>query len=254
MILLLGGTSETRPIATAIAESGTRVTVSTATDNPLDVGVHPLIIKRSGRLDEHGLRRLIREQGIRLLLDATHPFAEIVHTTAQKASAAESIPYLRFERSRTEFHYEKAVWADGHTVAAQKAFSFGRPVFLMTGSRNLTPYMECSKDSGIEFVVRVLPHPESEEACKRAGVPQRNVIAARGPFSAEDNLEIIRRFNIGTIVTKDSGAEGGLAGKVEAARQSSCHLVIIQRPSPALENVFHSVDAVVATALKMARG
>lgn len=41
MILLLGGTSDTAPIARGLAAVGLPVLVSTATDIDLDVGVHP---------------------------------------------------------------------------------------------------------------------------------------------------------------------------------------------------------------------
>ncbi len=52
MILLLGGTSEARPIAARLTQSGRRVLISQATDVPLEIDGDPnLEIRRpAGRL------------------------------------------------------------------------------------------------------------------------------------------------------------------------------------------------------------
>ena len=52
MILLIGGTSETAPLASGLAGVGYEVLVSTATDSRLNVGDHPRISRRAGRLDK----------------------------------------------------------------------------------------------------------------------------------------------------------------------------------------------------------
>jgi precorrin-6A/cobalt-precorrin-6A reductase len=80
-------------------------------------------------------------------------------------------------------------------------------------------------------VARVLPHGESLEACRKAGIPADSVIAGRGPFSVEENREAIRRFSIGVLVTKDSGNAGGVREKLEAARLERCRVVIVRRPA-----------------------
>ena len=77
----------------------------------------------------------------------------------------------------------------------------------------------------------MLPAAESIEACLRIGIPQRNIIAAWGPFSRELNLAFMNQFDIGMLVTKESGKEGGFEEKAEAARIRGCRLVIIRRPS-----------------------
>ena len=75
MILLLGGTSETVAIASALADAGFNVLVSTATDVPLNVGDHPNISRRSGRLDPDQMAQLANQQGVIAIVDASHPYA-----------------------------------------------------------------------------------------------------------------------------------------------------------------------------------
>lgn len=254
MILLLGGTSETAPIAGELLRRGCRVLVSMATDNPLEIPPHPEMERRSGRLDAEGLLNLIRLNGVRLLFDATHPYASAVHETARTAADRAEVPYIRFERGGAAIDYQKAVRTENHETAAEYAFSFGSPVLLMTGSRNLAPYVKKSKETGIPLVARVLPHPESVEACKKSGLSPENVIFGRGPFSVEENLAAIRKFKIGVIVTKESGGSGGVAEKIEAARQASCHVVIVERPPSSAQNLFHGMDDAVNAALKALKG
>ncbi len=98
MILLIGGTSETAPLASGLAAAGHEVLVSTATGVPLAIGDHPGISRREGRLDEEGMVALGREKGIRAIVDAAHPYAVAVHAAAQKAAQRLGIPCLVFRR------------------------------------------------------------------------------------------------------------------------------------------------------------
>lgn len=246
MILLLGGTSETIGIAMALAEAGWRTLVSTATDNELDTGNHLLIQRRAGRLGRDAMADLARDIGAKVIVDATHPYAVEAKVTAVAVSADTGIPYISFMRPGIRYDYERIHFAREHEEAAVLAFSLGRPVLLTTGSRNLLPYARERGRTGIRIVARVLPHPESYLACQVAGLNDDEVITGRGPFSVEDNVEVIRRYGIGAIVTKESGAAGGVPEKVEAARREGIHVVMVDRPDPPASDVCANVDELVA--------
>ncbi len=121
-------------------------------------------------------------------------------------------------------------FAADHAEAAEMAFALGRPVLITTGSRNLTPYAEAARRTGVPLAVRVLDAPESLAACREAGIAEDRIIAGRGPFSVEDNLAAIQRFSIGVIVTKESGRAGGLDAKLTAAHQANCQVIVLSRP------------------------
>lgn len=233
MILLLGGASETAPLCAALVESGRQVLVSTATDAPLALPSHPLVERRSGRLDATAMAGLLRSAGAKALVDATHPYAAEAQANACAAARAAGVPYLRWQRSDTDASLTgEVVWAGNHEEAARAAFAYGRTVLLMTGSRNLEPYARQARSTGLPLYARVLPLAESLAACRAAGLTEAAVIAARGPFSVDQNQEAIRATGAGVIVSKDGGAEGGVPAKLEAARLEGCRVVVVRRPSP----------------------
>jgi precorrin-6A/cobalt-precorrin-6A reductase len=230
MILLLGGTSESVFLASCLAEQGYPVLVSTATDIPLDIKNHPLISRRQGELEEADFIDLIRSRGIRAIVDATHPYAQKVSTLARKAAGAAAVPYFLWERPAIIPGDENFLFAGDHEEGARLAFSFSKPVLLTTGSRNLEPYVEMSRQNRVPLWVRVLPHPESIAACLKKGIPEDHILFGRGPFSVEENRRVIKKYSIGVLVTKDSGLSGGVLEKLEAAEQENCRVVVIKRP------------------------
>jgi precorrin-6A/cobalt-precorrin-6A reductase len=250
MILLLGGTSETALLAQSLTSAGYGVLVSTATDIPLAIGTHPGIQRRAGSLDENGLRAIIETREIRAIVDATHPYAVQVRKMARQVAERMKIPYLSYIRPTAIQESESIFYAINHEEAAGVACSFGRPILLTIGSKNLGSYVEQSKKAGLKLVVRVLAERGSVEACQSAGVTKEFIVTGRGPFSVEENRTVIKKFKIGVLVTKDSGTAGGFPDKIEAARLENCQVVVVQRPhqkcSDAFENFADLMDAVRA--------
>jgi precorrin-6A/cobalt-precorrin-6A reductase len=243
MILLLGGTSDTAPIATRLAQMGHAVLVSRATSFPLDIGTHSSIQTRCGPLDEHSLAELMDQYQIRAIVDATHPYATTIRTTACRVARERDIPYLSFLRTTSVDQKMPGVEvARDHASAALAAFQHGRPVLLTTGTRNLTPYVAQAQRTGIPLVVRVLDQPDSIQACRRAGLGPDNILACRGPFSVAENRQHIRAFHIGALVSKDSGTAGGTPEKLEAARAEACAVIIVARPALEEERVVRTID------------
>ncbi len=248
MILFIGGTSETAPIAAGLAEAGYTVLVSTATETPLAIGDHPRISRRAGHLDEEGMVALGKEHGIRAIVDAAHPYAAAVHLAAHNAAKRIGIPCLVFRRPDALTQGSNVRFAADHAEAAEMAFASGRPVLLTTGSRNLTPYTEAARRTGIPFAVRVLDAPESLAACRAAAIPEDRIIAGRGPFSVTENLAAIHRFGIGVMVTKESGRAGGIEAKLDAAAQAGCTLIVLRRPPiPASDALFDNPLLLIAS-------
>jgi precorrin-6A/cobalt-precorrin-6A reductase len=234
VILLIGGTSDTAPLAQAMAVGGHKVLVSTATRVHLDIGSHPNIVRRMGILDQTGMSKLVQQVGIRAIVDASHPYAAEVRANAREVAGDLGLPYLSWVRPPAIPPGSAVHRATDHQAAGQMAFSFGAPVLITTGSKNLEPYTRRARERGLPLVARVLPRIESLEACKQAGIPRDHVVVGRGPFSVGENLELIRRFHIGVIVTKDSGVAGGVPAKLEAARLGNCQVVVVQRPEQVL--------------------
>jgi precorrin-6A/cobalt-precorrin-6A reductase len=248
MILLLSGTSDARPIVAQLLQSGHRVLVSQATEVHLKLDSYPNLETRAGPLDDASLEALVETRAIRAIIDATHPYATSIRATARRVAMLKKIPYRSFVRPPA---LDPAVSgmeiARDHAVAALMAFAHGRPVLLTTGTKHLTPYVEQSQRTGLRLVVRVLDHPGSQEACRKAGIAEEDVLAGRGPFSVEENRRHIRAFGIGVLVTKDSGQAGGTPEKLQAAQAEGCRVVVVGRPAQDEEHSFSDVDAMLAS-------
>ena len=232
MIMLFGGTSETGSVAHMLAEAGYEVFVSCATDVPLSVSEHRRITHRRGNLNLEDMLKLIRENGINGVVDVTHPYAVEVKQNALEACNRAAVPYFRLIRPSTFPEGELVHRAADHQAGAELAVSFKKPILLTVGTRNLEPYAAEARAAGCPLFARVLPIQESLRICRRAGLDEGCIIAARGPFSLEDNLKVIRKFDIGVLVTKDSGESGGVPAKLEAAGQENCAVIVIERPPP----------------------
>ena len=133
-----------------------------------------------------------------------------------------------------------------HAAAAVAAFRHGRPC--------------CSpRERGISYltsrnpVVLACPwwsvywtiHNLWRDAVERA-FARKQVIAGRGPFSVDDNRRHIRACGAGVLVTKDSGAAGGTAEKLQAARAEGCEVIVIARPALGDRQGFTEIDSLLA--------
>lgn len=242
MILLFGGTSETARIADGLAQTGFRVLVSCATDIALNIGSHANIRRRTGPLDVNGLTALITTEKISLVVDAAHPYASQARATAKDAAQRSAVPYITYIRPEEHTWMTGCIWAGDHTEAARTAFSLGKPVLITTGARNIAPYAAQSGQTGIPLYARVLPEATSIKSCLDGGMTPEHIVTGRGPFSVDQNREVIRKFSIGVIVTKESGAAGGFAAKIEAAHREHCAVVVVRRPVMTGNGAFGNIE------------
>ena len=252
MILLIGGTSDTAPMANLLAEAGYEVIVSQTTNNPLAMEDHPRIRLRRGPLDAAGLEALVENEKIRAIVNAAHPYARNIRETARTAADRLGILHLDFIRPPEILKTDDVIFASSHDQAARIAFSFKLPVLLTTGSRNLEPYAKAAEITGTPLAVRVLNDPQSLSACRSAGIAPDRIIPGRGPFCLQENLDAIDRFSIGVLVTKDGGKPSGVGEKLEAARLRNCQVVAVSRPVDADESYFQThTDLIEALTAKL---
>jgi precorrin-6A/cobalt-precorrin-6A reductase len=244
MILLLGGTGETVAIATALADAGYRVLLSTATTQALRGKLPAAVRRRCGPLDAAGLSVLFRTEKISLLIDATHPYAAEASANAYAACRETGISFLAYDRPSTLADLPDVIWADDHAQAAALACSFGRPMLLTIGTRHLPVYVAEARKRSIPLVARILDQPDSLDSARRAGLLPSETVVGLGPFSIAQNAALIAEHRIGVLVTKDSGAAGGVDSKIEAARAAGCRIVVVRRPARP-QPVVHTIAELV---------
>lgn len=183
-----------------------------------------------GRMDRYQMEEFIRNQGIHLVIDATHPHARLVSEEIQEACGRTGV---RLERClRAEVEQNKAHdWVEVDSIQEAVSFlsSVSGVIFATTGSKELEALCQIP-DYQKRVYARVLPTSNVLKKCEKLGITGSHLIAMQGPFSTEINTLFLRQTKAEWLLTKDSGRAGGFQEKVEAARENGTRVVVIRRP------------------------
>ncbi|MFC6751115.1 precorrin-3B C(17)-methyltransferase [Deinococcus aquaticus] len=237
-VWVFAGTSDGSALAQAIAGDGLPVTLSVATSLGASVAPqHPGVQLYGGPAGVQARRLALR--GARAVVDATHPYAQVITAQLRELCAELGVPYLRLERPSSldpdPAGLDDLSVVDDLNAAAAQAAARGGPVFLATGSRDLeafwTAFLAAGGQGGQVFV-RLTPQPDVLARALALGVPARNVSALIGPFSREFNEAQWRAQGVRTVITRDGGDEGGFDAKRLAARALDAGLIVLRRPAP----------------------
>ncbi|MEU9861818.1 cobalt-precorrin-6A reductase [Streptomyces sp. NPDC047971] len=217
-VLILGGTTEARALATAL-HPRVRVTSSLA-GRVAEPRLPPGEVRVGGFGGVDGLAAWVREHHVDAVIDATHPFAENISFNAARAAATAHVPLLALRRPG----WVRVEGDDWHEVASLEEAAgvvggLGERVFLTTGRMGLAAFAACPQ----WFLVRSVDAPGPQ-------MPARTeVLLDRGPFTLEGERELLSRYGIDVLVTKDSGG-AATAPKLRAAREAGVPVVVVRRP------------------------
>ncbi|WP_366924621.1 precorrin-6A reductase [Metallumcola ferriviriculae] len=230
MILVIGGTADSRQLAAYLSGMGAKVTLSVATPLGARVFQEKTAIELVQQIfTEETLPRFISEKNITAVVDASHPFAIQVSQLAQRVCGDLGLPYLRFERPELGFpEHPLLLPVDNWQQAAATARQQAGTVFLAVGVKPLPILHEAGLMNRKPVVARVLPEENSIALCKQYDIAE--IVALRGVAAKELNCALFRQYDIGVVITKDSGSTGGTPVKVEAALSMSLPIVVVRRP------------------------
>jgi precorrin-6A/cobalt-precorrin-6A reductase len=230
-ILLLGGVTEALAIARTL---GPQHVYSLA-----GVGRVPTDLRCEVRVGGYGgaegLAHYMGEQGIDLLLDATHPYAAQISQNAARAAALSDVPCWALRRpawtpQAGDDWREVANWAE--LVQALKPFR--RPLFTL-GREPLEHLDEIPEQQF--WTLRALDVYPSNERC--------DVIGARGPFRIEEERALFEQRRIDVLISKNSGSSA-TEPKLEVARERGVPVLILKRPVlPQVDRQFETVDTLL---------
>jgi precorrin-6A/cobalt-precorrin-6A reductase len=221
-LLILGGTGEAAKLAAQAALlPGVEVITSLAgrTHRPVTPSGR---VRIGGFGGDAGLIDYMREQHVDLLIDATHPFAAHISFNAATAAQVCGLPHLLLVRPPWE-PMEGDRWIAVESIAAAVSIlpSVAQRVFLTTGRQDLAAFAPL-KD--LWFLMRMIDPPTPDTP-----VPPGMLVLERGPFTLEDERELLQTYAIEAIVSKNSGGDATYA-KIRAARELALPVVMVQRP------------------------
>lgn len=237
MIWIIAGTKDGRELALKLAnKSSENILVSVATNYGASLLENSNIKVITARLNQEEMQSLIAKYDITKIIDASHPYADIVTKTAHLASLAMGIDYIRYERESLALpEYDKIHHVANADEAAKKAgeiISNGEgSIFLTTGSKTLANFVNCKSLAGKTIKVRVLPTVEVLEICRKLAISPKNILAMQGPFSYEMNYWMFKDSMAKIVVMKNSGLVGGTDTKLLAAIDLGLDIIVIDRPA-----------------------
>ena len=214
MILVFGGTTEGRKAVEVLEEGGSPYFYSTKTgeqDITLQHGV-----RIDGALDEAAMMHFCTEHGIRMIVDAAHPFAALLHQTIAKTASALSLPVVRFERIYPPCD-PAITWIDDYTQIPRDIHS----LLATTGVQSISKLKPLEAD-GISIFYRILNRPSSIALALKQGATQAQLCYYDDPNDIPIQAD--------AILLKESGLSGGFTEKVEAAKACGMRVIAIKRP------------------------
>lgn len=239
MILLLGGTSDAEKIADKLAARGLDFTVSVATDYGRSVTKKYTDKVIQGRLDSDQMASFIAEHGVKLIIDGTHPFANLVSEQAIKASQQTNCHYLRYER-QSFTSLPGVTYVASSQAACEIALQTAGKIYLTVGSKTMADYVARLPLERIK--TRVLPVSSVITQLEGLGLNSDHIEALKGPFSVALNVALLQQSEAGVLITKESGATGGLLEKSQACQALGIPCLVIERPKVNYPAVVMSIE------------
>lgn len=214
-----------------LAEAGMAHQICVATEyGEIVLKEHPLRKVHRGRMNQEEIKEFIRKGSFAAVVDATHPYADVITENIKQAMQGMELPYFRLQREfDKEITKDKIRYFDSNEECAKALEESEGNILLTTGSKELAKYC-ISEQIKNRLYVRVLPGLESLSICMEQGIKGKQIIAMQGPFSIEMNEAMLRQYEICSLVTKESGISGGFKEKLEAAKRTGTQVFVIGRP------------------------
>ncbi len=233
---LLSGTGDGVPLADALIRRGWKVSVSVVSyEASLKYCQLPLESLWVGALSGVEDIQVVIENarflhnGFEWIIDATHPFAEIISSNLKIVCNKLDQPLIRFDRSTETF--SEAFLIKSHLDLLNFDL-VGKKILFAIGSRVLSEALDCGRRSGAIVFARVMPTVEGIRKALCCHLTPENLAVVRpsNPDSFGQIEEALcKQWGITTVVARQSG---GVTQKLwqNIARKYGIDLFLIARP------------------------
>jgi precorrin-6A/cobalt-precorrin-6A reductase len=236
-ILILGGTAEARQLAGRLAgRADLDITLSLAgrTATP---AAQPVPVRVGGFGGADGLAKYLVSKGIDALIDATHPYANVISANAVEAARRSGVPSIALRRPPW-LAVSGDRWIEVNDVgeAVRAIGPTPRRVFVALGRNELKPFGTAPQHYYLIRSVDPIDPP--------LPLPHVGYVTGRGPFGEADDRALLIEHRIDVVVAKNSGGTATY-GKIAAARMLGIDVVMLRRPpAPACAAVETIEDAI----------
>ena len=227
-LVLFAGTTEGRQLAELAKELGISTVACVATEyggSLVEAGGSLRV--STGRLDKEAIKALLKAESPRLVLDATHPYADHISRTLTAVCSECGVKLGRVLRE-AESHEDCLEFPDVEAMAKYLVGVEGT-VFSSLGTKEAAALSKV-KGASERIWIRVLPSIDGLKMCLDAGFPAKHIICMQGPFSEQLNEAMFTAAGADILLTKDTGIAGGFPEKLSAAKALGMKVLVIKRP------------------------
>ena len=231
-IWLFAGTAEGPLLAQLLLERGWWVRASVVTPGAARAyPQHPQLQLSVGEVsDDAQLRADLQELAPRWVVDATHPFAQVISRRLERLCAAEGPALLQLERRLPEQDApgEQLHWLHGLEQLSRLPLA-GERLLLAIGARQLAAAVHAS--AAAEHFARVLDQPGSLQAARAAGLADERIACLRPDPATQGELEeaLCRRWGISVVLCRQGGGRSEAIWR-QVCRRRGLPLLLLRQP------------------------
>jgi precorrin-6A/cobalt-precorrin-6A reductase len=222
-ILILGGTAEARQLAGRLAgRADLDVTLSLAgrTASP---AAQPVPLRVGGFGGADGLAKYLVSERIDALIDATHPYANVISANAVAAARRSAVQLVALRRPPwIKGAGDRWIEVSDVREAVRAIGPTPRRVFVALGRNELKPFCDAPQHYYLIRSVDPVDPP--------LPLPHVGYVTGRGPFGEADDRALLTEHRIDVVVAKNSGGTATY-GKIAAARTLAIDVVMLRRPA-----------------------
>ncbi len=220
MIIIFGGTTEGRRAVDVLEQAGKPYFYSTRSGEQEVSLVHGQ--RLAGAMDEEAMVAFCRDHGIRLIVDAAHPFAKDLHHNLCRVAEQLGIPLVRFERIFPPREGD-ITWIDDYSQVPTDIHT----LLATTGVQSISKLKNLEAE-GIKVFYRILHRESSIALAKAQGADESQLC-----YYEDDNTIDI---DADALLLKESGESGGFSEKIKAARAKGMRIIALKRPELGMKN------------------
>ena len=237
-ILILGGTTQARELAESLVKRTDLEVIVSLAGRTKSPAAQPVAVRTGGFGGVAGLAEYLAKERIDALVDATHPYANIISANAAAAARHAGVAMIALRRPPWRaVAGDRWIEAVDAADAVRRLGEHPRHVFVTLGRTELAPLTTAPQHF---YLIRSVDPVEPP-----LPLPRVNYVTDRGPFSAADDLTLMSAHGVDGVIAKNSG---GVAtyGKIAAARALDIEVIMLRRPEPLDAPAVETVDEAIA--------
>ncbi len=211
----------------------------------------PVPVRSGGFGGAAGLAAYLVSERIHVLIDATHPYANVISANAVAAGRQIGVPLLTVRRPPwIATTGDRWTEVDDVREAVRALGEASRRVFVALGRNELAPFNEAPQHFYLIRSVDPVDPP--------LPLPRIVYVTGRGPFSEVNDRTLMTEHRIEVVIAKNSGG-AATYGKIAAARALQIGVIMLRRPTVPAPTAVETVESALgwldhALTLATARG